>query len=164
MLEPSKGRERYSWTFDDAAYQAALVHLSDAYHDAYLTAAAQDEHIAGVAAAGDAWSRAWQEGNRKFATGISLTFNYQPGSQPSPVNKPADAGFHHPSNYGAHLNGHVLFEKITGTDVCTFGGSEQSASSLGISPAIAMQLQQVAWESVTQQSNQLVQSGINSCK
>jgi hypothetical protein len=57
----------------------------------------------------------------------------------------------------------VLFEKITGTDVRTFGGNEQAAASLGISPAIAVQLQQVAWESVTQQSNRPVNPNINFC-
>src|SRR6478609_5411950 len=51
-----------SSSFDDAAYRVALDQLTDAYHDAYLSAAAQDGHIAGVAATGDAWSRAWTEG------------------------------------------------------------------------------------------------------
>ncbi len=153
----------------DSAYLAALSRLTAAYHDAYLTAAAQDGHIAGVAETGDAWSRAWAEGVANpdpysgNAAGISLTFNYQPGSEPSTTNKPTDAGFHHPSIYGAYLNGLVLFQKITGKDVRTFCGTEKAAQTLGISPAVALQLQQVAWESVTQQSTQLANPSVNAC-
>ena len=159
-----------SGLFNDAAYINALGLLTDAYHDAYLTAAAKDGHIAGIAATGDAWSRAWTEcianpdpygGTR---SGVSLTFNYQPGSQPSTVNKPTDAGFHHPSIYGAYLNALVLFQKITGADVRVFGASEQAAQSLGISPDVAQQLQHVAWESVTQQNSQLTQPTADACE
>jgi len=128
----------------------ALGQLTDAYHDAYLAAAAQDGHIVGIAATGDAWSRAWTEGIANpdpyggTAPGVSLTFNYLEGSQPSTVDKPTDAGFHHPSIYGAYLNALVLFQTIAGTDVRVFGASEKAAQTLGISAPAALQLQQVA--------------------
>ncbi|ADW69461.1 hypothetical protein AciX9_2425 [Granulicella tundricola MP5ACTX9] len=163
------GNSTASSAFSDSAYLSALGTLTDAYHDAYLTAATQDGHIAGVAATGDAWSRAWSEGIANpdpyggSAAGVSLTFNYQPGSQPSTTSKPTDAGFHHPSIYGAYLNGLVLFQKITGTDVRTFGGTEKAAQTLGISAAVAVQLQQIAWESVTMQNTQLVHPTVNAC-
>lgn len=155
--------------FSDSAYLRALGQLSDAYHDAYLSAAARDGNIAGVAATGDAWSRSWAEGVANpdpfggSATGISLTFNYQADSEPSTTNKPNDAGFLHPSIYGAYLNGLVLFQKITGTDVRIFGRTEEAARTLGIPPAVALQLQQIAWESVTQQSTELVHPNVNAC-
>jgi hypothetical protein len=161
--------DSYTSSFSASAYLNSLGQISDAYHDAYLSAAAQDGKIAGIAPAGDAWTRAWNEGVANpdpyggSAPGVSLTFNYQPGSEPTTTDKPTDAGFHHPSIYGAYLSGLVLFEKITGTDVRTFGGNEQAAASLGISSAIAIQLQLVAWESVTQQSNQPVNPNINFC-
>ena len=159
-----------SGLFSGSAYLTALNALTNAYHDAYLTAATQDGHIAGVAATGDAWARAWSEGIANpdpyggTAAGISLTFNYQAGSQPSTTISPTDAGFHHPSIYGAYLNGLVLFQKVTGTDVRTFGETEKAALSLGIPAANALQLQQIASESVTQQSTSLVHPTVNACQ
>jgi hypothetical protein len=61
-----------------------------------------------------------------------------------------DAGFHHPSKYGAYLNGLVLFETIAGMDVRRFGGQEQAARDLGIEEKIAVELQRVAWETITE--------------
>lgn len=156
-------------TFSDTAYRAALDQLTSAYHDAYLAAAAQDGHIAGIAATGDAWARAWAEGVANpdpfggSGTGVSLTFNFQPGSQPSTINKPSDAGFHHPSVYGAYLNGLVLFQKIAGIDVRTLGASEKAATALGIPAATAVQLQQIAWESVTQQRSTPINANATPC-
>ena len=155
--------------FSPSAYLTSLGKLTDAYHDANLSAAMQDGHISGIAPVGDAWSRAWSEGVANpdpyggSATGVSLSFNYQARSEPSTIDTPTDAGFHHPSIYGAYLSGLVLFQKITGTDVRTFGGNEQAAVALGISASVAMQLQQIAWESVTQQSNQLVNPNVDLC-
>jgi hypothetical protein len=155
--------------FVASTYTSDLDTLTAAYHDVYISAANQDGHIGGIAPVGDAWALAWSQGVANSnpydtsGTGPYLTFNYQAGSQPSTVNKPTDAGFHHPSIYGAYLSGLVLFEKITGTDVRTLGGTEQAAASLGISSAITLQLEQVAWQSVTQQNNQLFNPNNNLC-
>ena len=156
--------------FSDAAYLSALGTLTSAYHDAYLSAAMKNPKIAGVAQTGDAWSLAWSQGIANpdpfggAATGFSLTFNYQSGSSPSTRSTPTDAGFHHPSIYGAYLNALVLFQRVTGTDVRALGGSEQAALALGISPALATQLQAIAWTAVTQQSSAFSSANYDPCK
>ena len=156
--------------FSPSDYLKSLGELTDAYHDAYLSASMQDGNIAGIAPVGDAWSRAWREGVANpdpyggTATGVSLSFDYQPGSEPSTIDTPTDAGFHHPSIYGAYLSGLVLFQKISGADVRAFGGNEQAAAALGIAPSVAVQLQKVAWESVAQQSSQLVNPNVDLCR
>ena len=155
--------------FSSATYLTDLNMLTAAYHDVFLTAASQDGHIAGVVPVGDAWASAWSQGVANpnpydpSGTGPYLTFNYQMGSQPSTVNTPTDAGFHHPSIYGAYLSGLVLFQKITGTDVRTLGSSEKAAAMLGISGAVAVQLQQIANSSVTGQSTALSNPTANLC-
>ena len=155
--------------FSDPTYIKGLGTLTAAYHDVNLTAATQDGHIAGIAPVGDAWALAWSQSIANpdpyggSGSGPSLTFNYQAGSQPSTNNTPTDAGFHHPSIYGAYLSGLVLFQKITGTDVRTLGATEQAAATLGISSTFAVQLQQIAWQAVSQQNIQLVNPNVNLC-
>jgi hypothetical protein len=140
-------------SFSTPVYLRSLGVLTDAYRDATLSAAQQDGHIRDIAPVGDAWERAWREGvanpDPYSGAGISLSFNYQPGSEPSTKDVPTDAGYHHPSKYGAYLSGLVLFETLTGADVRRFGEDETSAAELGIPRATAVQLQRVAWESVT---------------
>lgn len=155
--------------FSNKAYLSSLSTLTAAYHDAYLSAALHNGLIAGVAQTGDAWALAWAQGAANAnpyevgANGISLTFNYQGGSMPSTRNTPTDAGFHHPSIYGAYLNALVLFQKITGTDARTLGATEQAAATLGISPTIAIQLQSIASTSILQQSPSLLPSSFDPC-
>ena len=134
----------------------SLAILTDAYRNAYLRAARQDGHIRAIAPVGDAWARAWLEGvanpdpYSELGRGISLSFNYQADSEPSTEDVPTDAGFHHPSIYGAYLSGLVLFETLTKTDVRRFGEQEEAAAKLGIPGTVAAELQRVAWE--TQQT------------
>ena len=155
--------------FSSATYLQDLNTLTAAYHDVGVAAASKDGHLAGVVPVGDAWAAAWTQGVANpnpydpNGTGPYLTFNYQAGSQPSTVNTPTDAGFHHPSIYGAYLSGLVLFQKITGTDVRTFGVSEKVAASLGIPSNVASQLQQVAYATVAGQSTTLVNPDTNPC-
>ncbi len=161
--------DSFTSSFSPSAYMASLGELTTAYHNVYLSAATHDGHIAGIAPVGDAWSRAWSENVANpdpyggSAPGVSLSFGYQPGSEPTTIDNPTDAGYHHPSIFGAYLSGLVLFQKITGTDVRTFGANEQAAATLGISPSVATQLQQVAWESVTQQSALPINQTIDPC-
>jgi hypothetical protein len=155
--------------FSPTTYLSALDTLTTAYHDVYVAAAAQDGHVAGIAPVGDAWSLARSQGIANpdpyggSATGPSLTFDYQAGSQPTTTKNVTDAGYHHPSIYGAYLSGLVLFEKITGTDVRTFGASEQAAAALGVPPSVAVQLEQIAYQSVSAQNNQLINQNGNLC-
>jgi hypothetical protein len=142
--------------FTPRRFMASLGELTRAYHDAYASAAAHDGRIRDVAPAGDAWARAWREGVANpdpyagSAPGVALSFDYQPGSQPSTRDVPTDAGFHHPSKYGAYLNGLVLFETITGMDVRRFGQHERAARDLGIDEKTAVELQRVAWETIAE--------------
>jgi hypothetical protein len=86
-----------------------------------------------------------------------LTFGYQSGSHPSTECDATSAGFHHPSIYGAYLSGLVLFDTITEMDAgkvaSTLKGEEQVAKDFGISEQTAVQLQQVAWESVMERDD-----------
>jgi len=140
-------------SFTADRFLQSLAVLTAAYHDAYVSAAVQDGHIRDIAPVGDAWARAWREGVANpdpysgSAPGVVLSFDYQPGSEPSTKDVPTDAGFHHPSKYGAYLSGLVLFETVTGVDVRLFGEREEAAEGLGISGQTAVELQQVAWES-----------------
>jgi len=155
--------------FSDSAYLLSLETLTSAYHDAYVSAASQNQRIAGIAPTGDAWSLAWSLGVANpdpyggNASGVSLTFNYQSGSSPSTRNTPTDAGFHHPSIYGAYLNALVLFQRISDTDVRTLGGAEQAAAFLGIAPEVAVDLQKVAWIAVTLEGSTLPPANYNPC-
>jgi hypothetical protein len=141
-------------SFSDEEFRQALETLTVAYRDAYIGAARNDGHIRGIAPVGDAWALAWREGIANpdpyagSAPGVALSFGYEAGSQPSTKDVPTDAGFHHPSKYGAYLNALVLFATITNTDVRRFGEHEQAAEDLGISGQVAVALQRVAWEAV----------------
>jgi hypothetical protein len=155
--------------FSPTTYLTDLDAITAAYHDVFVSAAAQDGHIAGIAPVGAAWSLAWAQNVANpdpyggSASGPSLTFDYQAGSQPATDQRSTDAGYHHPSLYGAYLSGLVLFQKITGTDVRTLGVGEQAATALGIPSSIAIQLQQIAYQSVTTQNNQLINPNVNLC-
>ena len=156
-------------SFSAAAFPGAQQQLINAYHNVYLSAATHDGNIAGTAPVGDAWALAWSEGIANpdpyagSAPGAPLSFGYQMGSEPTTIDKPTDAGYHHPSIYGAYLSGLVLFQKITGIDVRTLGANEKAAVALGIPLAVATQLQQVAWESVTQQSSIPINQTVDPC-
>jgi len=156
--------------FSGDSFLRSLAVLTAAYHDAYVSAAVQDGHIRDIAPVGDAWALAWREGFANpdpyggSAPGVALSFGYQPGSEPSTKNVPSDAGFHHPSQYGAYLNGLVLFETITGMDARRFGEREQAAAELGISAKTALQLQRVAWESVMRRREHRAEGNPGPCR
>lgn len=137
-------------------YAANLSALATANNSAYHTAAQQDGNIAGIAPAGDAWVNAWAANiaNSNPFTGTANTPVLWYGL--NQVNDPqiSNPDYLHPSIYGAYLNGLVLFQQITGTDVRTFGQQEKAAAALGISGTIAVQLQQIAWQTVTQENSQ----------
>jgi hypothetical protein len=138
--------------------------LSDADHNAYYSAASQDGAIAGVAPLGDAWQRALTEG---IANPDSLVTSSLPllWYDINAINDPSitQPDLHHPSVYGAYLIGLVLFQQITGVDVRTLGMTEKAAEQLGVPAPVAVQLQQVAWESVTQENLSPINSSSNPC-
>ncbi len=83
----------------------------------------------------------------------------------NPINDPPieQADLHHPSIYGAYLSGLVLFQQITGDDVRNLGPTEKAAQQLGISSSVAIALQRVAWESVTQENAASINATVNPC-
>jgi hypothetical protein len=132
-------------------YLAALDDLLDANLASYRCAAKLDPKVAGVAPAGEAWRRAWDDGLANpdpFQSPTSalplLWYGINVVNDP-PITKP---DYHHPSVYGAYLAGLVLFVQMTGADVRKLGTGEQAAAELGIPGELASQLQQEAWRAV----------------
>ncbi|NKF23215.1 hypothetical protein [Solimonas marina] len=146
-------------------YADALQQLGDAYHDAYYRAAARDGDVAGVAPVGDAWMRAWAQGIAEpnpytGSTGLpSLWYGINASNDP----QISSADRYHPSIYGAYLSALVLFQRITGVEATTLGSGESAAASLGISPTIAVQLQQIASQTVSGADATLVNASPDPC-
>ena len=107
-------------------------------HNGYYRQFFTNGRYAGVAPVGDAWLNA-------ITTGVAMRNPYAP--DPSKVNLWAVDNVH-PSITGSYLSALVLFYKLTGTDPRTLGGTEQAAAALGITPAQAIALQQVAYNQV----------------
>jgi hypothetical protein len=134
-----------TWARADLTYPAGAPYaglpvdsMTQDLHRAYAQAAAQDGHITAVAPVGDAWLQA-------IATGLAMRNPY------SPVVGQLDlwaSDYLHPSAWGSYLNACVLFYQLTGTDPRTLGASEQAAGALGIAPATAVALQQLAYQQV----------------
>ncbi|HET8881758.1 MAG TPA: hypothetical protein VFM56_06230 [Solimonas sp.] len=149
----------------DTAYGDALTTLGNAYHDAYYRAAALAGDIRAVAPVGEAWRRAWAQGVAEANpyTGTSGLPSLWYGIEA--VNDPAISApdRYHPSIYGAYLSALVLFQQITGVDAQTLGADETAATSLGIASAVAVQLQQVASQTIAAQSTALHDTTIDPC-
>jgi hypothetical protein len=105
----------------------------------YDTAAAA-AHVQSVIPVGEAWVRAFQAGV----------------ADPNPYDG-VDAGkvdlwaydHYHGSTYGYYLNALVIFGDITGRDPRSLTDRERAAFELGLSPAQAKALQQVAFDELT---------------
>lgn len=128
-----------NWPFDsaNATLQAAQ------YHNIFYSSEATEGQITGVSAAGDAWTRAWGGGvaNRTCTPG------------PLPTLWHGNGDCKHPSVYGAYLAALVHFQKITGMSAQRFGANETAANALQIPNAIAVQLQKVASDTVTEENS-----------
>lgn len=106
---------------------------------AYDQAAKRSSHIRAVIPVGQAW-------NRAIAEGIAAPNPYQ-GIDPDQINLWAADGYH-ASAYGYYLEALVIFGSVTGHDPRSLGGKEQAAAQLGISPARALALQRIAFETL----------------
>jgi hypothetical protein len=143
------------------SYLQNLGALGAAYHDVYDRAAVLDGHIQAVAPAGEAWQRAWAQNVANpdpFTAqnnGPLLWYGINATNDPS-ITQP---DYLHPSIHGAYLSALVLFEQISGVDPRTLGASEQAAATLGISPAMATTLQNIAWQTV-QSANPAPQTSV----
>ncbi|NGY03572.1 hypothetical protein [Solimonas terrae] len=149
----------------DTDYAAALERLDNAYHDAYYRAAALAGGIRAVAPVGEAWQRAWTQGVAEAnpytgSSGLpSLWYGIKSVNDPA-ISSPDR---YHPSVEGAYLAALVLFQQITAVDVRTLGGGEQAATSLGLAQNLAVQLQEIAWQSVTRENAALVNADPDPC-
>lgn len=112
-------------------------------HNGYYRQFAANGRYAAVASVGDAWLRA-------ITTGVAMRNPYMP--DPTKVNLWATDNVH-PSITGSYLSALVLFYQLTNVDPRTLGGTEQAAAALGITPAQAIALQQVAYQQVSLPTN-----------
>jgi hypothetical protein len=134
-----------TWARADLTYPAGAPYaglpvdsMTQDLHRGYAQAATLDGHIAAVAPAGDAWLQA-------IAAGLAERNPYSPAAGQLDL---WASDYLHPSAWGSYLNACVLFYQLTGTDPRTLGASEQAAADLGIAPASAVALQQVAYQQV----------------
>ena len=118
-------------------YQPSLEAMTADLHNAYFGLAASNTDFAGVAAVGDAFLLAVQQG---VAT-----------RNPYAANADSDGLIDlwwddklHASKYGSYLSALTLFGRITGVNPFSLGGGERAARDLGISAADAVALQRIA--------------------
>jgi hypothetical protein len=106
---------------------------------AYDEATRHSSYIRAVIPVGQAW-------NRAIAAGIAAPNPYL-GVGSDQINLWAADGYH-ASVYGYYLEALVIFGSVTGHDPRSLGGKEQAAAQLGISPATALALQRIAFETL----------------
>ena len=132
-------------------YYDALAGMTKDMHAAFYGLAASNSGFAGVAPVGDAFQRAVDLG-----VVLGSGFYQADGTYVEPTDKTVNLWWldrTHASKHGSYLSALVLFGTITGIDPWSFGASEQAAADLGIAPADAVKLQQVA-------SDQLYAAGV----
>ncbi len=132
-----------------ARYVERLADIVAAYRDAFDRARRTDPSIAAVAPVGRAWQRAWATGvadpDPYVRSGAPLLWYGMRARNDPPISRP---DYLHPGVSGAYLSALVLFQRIAGVDVRTFGPREQAAAQLGIAPDLAARLQAVASDTV----------------
>jgi hypothetical protein len=135
-----------TWGRADLTYPAGKPYsglpidsMTQDLHNGYYRQFFNNGHYAGVAPVGDAFLRA-------IATGVAMRNPYAPDNTKLALWNAKDN--YHPSPWGAYLSACVLFARITGVDPRTLGAAEQAAADLGIAPAAAVALQQVAYDQV----------------
>ncbi len=106
---------------------------------AYDRAAERSPHIRTVIPVGQAW-------NRAIVEGIAARNPYQ-GVGPHQIDLWADDHYH-ASVHGYYLEALVIFGSVTGHDPRSLGGGEEAAAQLGITPAQAIALQRIAFETL----------------
>jgi len=134
-----------TWARPDFTYPAGsryaglpIDSMAQDLHNSYYQAFATNGRYAAVAPVGDAWLRA-------ITAGVATRNPYTP--DPSKINLWATDQVH-ASKWGSYLSALVLFYQLTNVDPRTLGAGEQAAVDLGITPANAMALQQIAYQQV----------------
>lgn len=140
--------------FPDTLYYASegLSAMTADLHASAFNRAAANPNIAGVAPVGDAFQRALDQGIAKSGGFYDANGVYVRSNGQGPLNLWWD-DYLHASKYGSYLSAMVQFGTITRIDPLSFGAKERAAADLGIAPADAVRLQQVA-------SNQLKAAGV----
>lgn len=110
---------------------------------AYEMAKLGSPQIRGVIPVGDAW-------NRAFATGFADTNPYD-GIEADKVNLWTWDNYH-ASSFGYYIEALMVFGAITGKDPLSLGRNELAAQELGISPAQAVAMQQLAHDELAAQA------------
>ncbi len=118
-------------------YQPTLEAMTADLHNAYFGLAASNTDFAGVAAVGDAFLLAVQQG---VATRNPYAAN---ASTDGLIDLWWDDNLH-ASKYGSYLSALTLFGRITGVNPFSLGGGELAARDLGISALDAVALQRIA--------------------
>jgi hypothetical protein len=134
-----------TWARADLTYPASQPYaglpidtMTADLHRGYYQAFFSNGRYAAVAPVGDAWLRA-------IAAGTATRDPYN--ADPTKLNLWA-VDYNHPSKWGCYLSACVLFAQITGVDPRTLGAAELAAAALGITPAAAVALQQLAYQQV----------------
>ena len=131
-----------TWSRADLTYQPAgywygkpITAMALDMRAGYDKAAAASPYVRGVLPVGQAFSRA-------IATGFATPDPYK-GEGPGQVDLWAFDNYH-ASTFGYYLEALVEFGAITGKDPLSLGPKETAAQELGLSPAQATTLQQIA--------------------
>ncbi len=125
---------------------ANLADMTTDLHNAFYGKVASNPNFAGVAAVGDAFQRAVNQGFAKDSGFYKSDGTYDE-STASPINL-WWLDRTHPSKYGSYLSALVLFQTITGRNALSLGPNEIAAGNLGIASDIAVRLQRIAQETV----------------
>ncbi len=120
-------------------YGKPIGQMAKDLRSAYDQAAAGAPDIAGVIPVGEAWNRAFDSG---FADA-----NPYDGIQFGQVDLWAFDNYH-ASSFGYYIEALVVFGAVTGKDPRSLGPKEVAAQELGISPAQASVMQQIAFDTL----------------
>jgi hypothetical protein len=120
-------------------YGKSIDTMANDIRAAYDRAAATSAVIYSVIPVGQAW-------NRAIVAHIATPNPYE--REPQGQIDLWGSDHYHGSTYGYYLEGLVIFGNVTGRDPRTLGSHEQAAGALGITPAVATQLQQIAAETL----------------
>jgi hypothetical protein len=123
-------------------YYANLAGMTADLHAAFFNKALTNPNFAGVAAVGDAFQRAVNEG---FAKGSG--FYKSDGTYDEPSPNPINLWWldrTHASKFGSYLSALVLFATITGRNPLSLGTDDGAAADLAIPADVTGQLQRIA--------------------
>ena len=123
-------------------YYTNLAGMTADLHAAFFNKALSNPNFAGVAAVGDAFQRAVNEGIAK-GSGFYKSDGTYDESSPSPINL-WWLDRTHASKFGSYLSALVLFATITGHNPLSLGDTEEAAADLEIPASVAAQLQRIA--------------------